>query len=283
MRFASVRRDGRETWGALIGADGFADLGARPGAAPTLRAAIEQGTLPDALPDATSPDCSVEEVEFLPVIGDPPQIFCVGLNYEKHRVETQRDVVEHPTIFVRLASSQQGHRGPLVKPAESSRFDYEGELAVVIGRGGRRIAADDVADHIVGYACYNDGSARDWQNHTSQWTPGKNFPATGAFGPYLVTPDEIEDLGAASLVTRVNGEERQRATIAQMTFPIPEIVAYLSTFTTLLPGTVICTGTPGGVGSRREPPTFLDDGDVVEVEIDGVGLLSNTVVAETLD
>jgi len=160
---------------------------------------------------------------------------------------------------------------------ESNKLDYEGELAVVIGQGGRRIPADKALDHVAGYSCYNDGSVRDWQAHTIQFSPGKNWPETGAFGPWLVTPDEFGPLGPQRLQTRLNGEVMQDAHLSDMIFPVPRLIEYISTFTPLNPGDVIVSGTPGGVGARRDPPVFMKEGDIVEVEIDGIGTLVNSI------
>lgn len=215
-----------------------------------------------------------------PVVADPARIVCVGLNYEEHRVEAGRPKTANPSVFLRLPSSQVGHMQPIVLPPEvPNGLDYEGEIAIVIGRGGRRIRADQAASHVFGYAPYNDASARDWQAHSSQWTAGKNFPATGAFGPFLVTADEIGDR-VLSLTTRLNGQVLQQADTSMMIFTIPELVAYISTFTALEAGDVIVTGTPGGVGFKRNPPVLMKDGDVVEVEVGGVGTLRNVVALE---
>jgi 2-keto-4-pentenoate hydratase/2-oxohepta-3-ene-1,7-dioic acid hydratase in catechol pathway len=280
MKLATVAVEGRPTWGVFTD-DGFVEVGAANSRFATLREFIEGGDVGELGGALDAAAVAVDALEFLPVIPDPRQIFCVGVNYDAHRRETGRDDTAFPTIFLRLPSSQVGHEQPLVKPRESVKLDYEGELAVVIGRGGRRIPAESAFDHVFGYSCYDDGSARDWQNHTTQWTPGKNFVGTGAFGPFVVTADEVPDILDSSLVTLVNGEERQRAKIADMTASIGEVIAYISTFTPLYPGDVICTGTPGGVGSRRTPPTFLVPGDTVEIRIDGVGVLRNTVADET--
>ena len=191
-----------------------------------------------------------------------------------------RAVAPAPTIFLRLPESQVGHDQPMLCPRESDQFDFEAEVAVVIGRAGRRIAEADAAAHVAGLSAYNDGSVRDWQAVAGQWAPGKNFPATGAFGPWLVTRDELPLDRPLSLVCRLNGQEMQRATTDLLIFPIARLLSYVSTFTTLEPGDVIVTGTPGGVGMRRDPPVWMRDGDVVEVELEGVGLLRNTVVKE---
>lgn len=283
MRFASYHHDGVDGFG-LIRDDGLVTLGTSRGARHrTLRDAIAAGTLDDLARGAAgvSPDARLEDVRLLPVIPHPDRIVCVGINYADHRSETKNVETEHPVIFTRFASSQTAHDAPLVMPRVSDRFDYEGELAVVIGRGGRYIAESDALSHVAGYACYNDGSVRDFQRHTHQYTPGKNFPETGAFGPWLVTADEIPDPQALTLETRVNGEVRQHASTADMIFPVRTVVAYVSQFLDLLPGDVIATGTPGGVGSRMDPPVWLKDGDVVEVEISKVGLLRNRVARES--
>ncbi|CAN0628314.1 acylpyruvate hydrolase [Burkholderia multivorans] len=225
-------------------------------------------------------DYPLSEVTLLPVIPNPGQIFCVGLNYAEHVKETNRETTEQPVIFMRLPASQVGHGQPMLRPPESVQFDYEGEIAVIIGRGGRRIAEADAWNHIAGYACYNDGSVRDWQRHTSQWGPGKNFYRTGAFGPWMVTSGEIEPNALMTLVTRLNGQEVQRATTQMLIHGIARQIAYLSTFTPLAAGDVIVTGTPGGVGAKRNPPLFMKAGDRVEVEVDRIGVLSNPVADE---
>jgi 2-keto-4-pentenoate hydratase/2-oxohepta-3-ene-1,7-dioic acid hydratase in catechol pathway len=219
-------------------------------------------------------------VTLLPPIPNPGKIFCIGHNYEEHRVETGRAKTEFPAVFLRFADSQVAHGQGVWIPAESTSIDFEGEMAVVIGRGGRRIPRNQALSHVAGYACYNDVSVRDWQKHTSQFAPGKNFPRTGAFGPWLVTADEIPDPQLLELTTRLNGEVMQHARTDQMIFQVGEIIEYCSTFTPLSPGDVIVSGTPGGVGARRTPPIFMKAGDVVEVEIGSIGTLRNSIVAE---
>jgi 2-keto-4-pentenoate hydratase/2-oxohepta-3-ene-1,7-dioic acid hydratase in catechol pathway len=216
----------------------------------------------------------------LPPIPNPGKIFCIGHNYEEHRQETGRPKTLHPSVFTRFADSQIANGAAAWIPAESTEIDYEGELAVVIGQGGRRIQATDAMTCVAGYSCYNDISVRDWQRHTTQFTPGKNFPHTGAFGPWLVTTEEISDPENLQLTTRLNGQVVQQATTAQLIFSIAELIEYCSTFTSLSPGDVIVTGTPGGVGFKREPQLFMREGDVVEVEIEKVGLLRNSLEAE---
>ena len=225
-------------------------------------------------------EISISEITFLPVIPDPEKIFCIGLNYQEHKKETGRPDVKNPTIFTRFANTQTGHLQPLVKPNFSDRFDYEGELAITIGKGGRYIKEKNALEHIAGYSCYNDGSVRDFQRHTSQFTPGKNFPATGPFGPYLVTPDEVGDYKKLPIETRLNGKIMQKAKLSDLIFPIPKLINYISTFTTLTTGDVIVTGTPGGVGDRREPPVYMKPGDVVEVDIGKVGILMNFITED---
>ena len=272
MRFASIVVKGAPRWGVIDG-----DEIALVDQWPTLIDAIAADAL-SAVTVADSRDrVSIADAVWLPVIPRPGKIICVGLNYENHRKETGRAIVGNPTIFTRFADSQTGHRTPIIAPPESIQLDYEGELAVVIGRAGRRIPAADALDYVAGYSCYNDGSIRDWQAHTIQFIPGKNWPETGAFGPWLVTPDEFGALGPQRLQTRLNGELMQSATLADMIFPVPKLIEYISTFTPLSPGDVIVSGTPGGVGVKRDPQVFMKPGDSVEVEIDGIGTLVNVI------
>jgi 2-keto-4-pentenoate hydratase/2-oxohepta-3-ene-1,7-dioic acid hydratase in catechol pathway len=224
---------------------------------------------------------ALHDVTLLPVIPNPGAIWCVGLNYRDHVAETKNAVAEKPVLFLRTAMSQAAHRQDIPRPAESTAFDYEGELAVIIGTPGRRIAEDAAWGHIAGYACYNDVSVRDWQRHSPQWGPGKNFWRTGAFGPWLVTADEIAPGASLTLITRVNGEELQKATTDMMIHTVPKLLAYLSILAPLQTGDVLVTGTPGGVGFARKPPLWLKPGDRVEVEISRVGLLENRVIDES--
>ena len=282
MRLVSfVGPDKRPGYGALRGADHVVDLTAFPGAG-SLRALLASGKLAEAAAfvAAASTTMALSALTLAPVIPDPDKIICVGLNYHDHVVETGRTVTEKPALFARFAGSQVGHLQPMVCPAASDQFDYEGELAVVIGRGGRHIAAADALAHVAGYACYNEGSVRDWQRHTSQFLAGKTFEGTGAFGPCLVTADEIPDPSSLTLETRLNGKIVQHTTIDLMITSVPDLIAYISTVLPLLPGDVIVSGTPGGVGSRRQPPLWLVPGDTVEVEISGIGILTNPVIAE---
>ena len=194
--------------------------------------------------------------------------------------ETKRPDSKYPTIFTRFADSQIGHNGIIYKPRVSDALDYEGEMAVIIGKGGREITKKAAMGHVAGYACYNDATVRDWQRHTSQFTPGKNYPSTGGFGPFMVTTDEVGDYKKLKIQTRLNGNVMQDAKLSQLIFPIPELINYISSFSPLSPGDVIVSGTPGGVGDRREPPVYMKDGDLIEIEITKLGVLKNRVVAE---
>jgi 2-keto-4-pentenoate hydratase/2-oxohepta-3-ene-1,7-dioic acid hydratase in catechol pathway len=215
----------------------------------------------------------------MPVIPNPEKIMCVGLNYLEHKKETGRPDVDNPTIFTRFADSQVAHLQPLIKPDNSDRFDYEAEMAIIIGKGGRFISEEDALNHIAGYSCYNDGSVRNYQRHTSQYTPGKTFPGTGGFGPYMVTPSEVGDYRELPIELRLNGNVMQKAKLSDLIFPIPRLISYVSEFTALSAGDVIVTGTPGGVGDKRNPPVYMVPGDVVEVDIGLLGVLKNPVVA----
>jgi len=278
MRLASFRTAQGASYGAVTN-QGIVDLGRRLGNRYSdLRALLERSGLEEARKAAgSSADYKESEVTWLPVIPNPGKIVCVGLNYEEHRQETGRDKTEQPALFLRLAESQVGHQQPILRPRESKNLDYEAEIALVIGRVGRRISQQDSWNHIAGYSCYNDGSVRDWQRHTIQWTAGKNFARTGGFGPWMVTADEIPAGTLLTLSCRLNGERMQHASTEQMIFKIPKLIEYISSFTTLAPGDVIVTGTPGGVGARRNPPVWMKPGDKVEVEIDKVGVLVNTI------
>ena len=229
-----------------------------------------------------TPDLTLANLHLLPVIPNPNKSICVGLNYHDHVKESGRDFTEKPALFLRVSSSQVGHGQDIVRPPESERLDYEGEIAIVIGEGGRRISQANAWQHIAGYTCYNDGSIRDWQNFTTQWTAGKNFWRTGGFGPWLVTADEIQPGQTMTLSTRLNGQELQRATTDMMIHSIPRQIEYISTFMPLEPGDVIVTGTPGGVGNKRTPQLFMKPGDVVEIEVDAVGILRNTICDELI-
>ena len=280
MGFLSFEWDGRQTYGVRQDEGSYLEAPAAFRAQfPDLKSVIAAGQLAGLKAAALAQGAVVPagQARLLPVIPNPGKIFCVGLNYKSHVAEMKRPDADHPAIFVRFADSLAAADAALQRPAFSDRFDYEGELAIVIGKGGRHISQADAFDHVAGYACFNDGTVRDWQRHTHQWTPGKNFPVTGAFGPCLVPADEVGDVNALTLQTRLNGQIVQQASLDDLIFTIPVIVEYLSRFTPLAAGDVIATGTPGGVGDKRNPPLYMQDGDLVEVEITGLGILRNTV------
>lgn len=279
MKLVSFLNQDQATYGAVIG-DDVLDLGPILGSqAADLKALIAKGLLGEAAQAAKShkPTLKFADLTLLPVIPNPNKIVCVGLNYGEHVRETGREITEKPALFLRVSESQVAHGQAIVRPPESFKLDYEGEIAVIIGKGGRRISEADSWSHIAGYSCYNDGSVRDWQVNTSQWTAGKNFYRTGGFGPWMVTADEIAPNQNMTLVTRLNGVELQRATTDMMIHSIPRQIAYISTFIPLEPGDVIVTGTPGGVGNKRTPQLFMKPGDVAEIDIDAIGILRNTV------
>ena len=280
MKLLSFSRNSKDkaTWGVATD-QGVVDCSSL---LPTLRAALEANGLDKvkAFVAGRAADAKLGEITFLPVIPDPGKIICVGLNYQDHVKETKRDNTENPALFIRFAESQVGHNQPILLPPESSHLDFECEIAVIIGKAGRRISEKDAWSHIAGYAPYNDGSIRDWQRHTIQWTAGKNFSKTGGFGPWMMTRDEIKDDEELSIETRLNGQVMQHATTKQMIFSIPVLIKYISTFTSLQPGDVIVTGTPGGVGARREPPLWMKAGDTVEIELGKVGVLVNSIAKE---
>lgn len=279
MKLASFTHAGQPSYG-LVQEGSYLQppaefLSRHPDLASVLRAQALDG-LAQALQQG-GVSIAAAQTRALPVIPAPGKIICVGLNYKTHVAETKRADSDYPSLFLRFNDSLAADGDEVLRPAFSERFDWEGELAFVIGKGGRHIAPEDAFEHIAGYACFNDVSVRDWQRHTHQFTPGKNFPGTAPFGPWLVTRDEIADVRSLSLQTRLNGSVVQQASLSDLIFDIPTIVAYVSRFTPLSPGDVIATGTPGGVGDRREPPLYMKHGDVVEVEITGLGVLRNRI------
>ncbi|MGC4079844.1 MAG: fumarylacetoacetate hydrolase family protein [Rubrivivax sp.] len=283
MKLLSFRNSrGKRSYGIRT-ERGIVDLGSRLGERfPSLRSllAVSGGVALARHHEASAPDYQEDEVSFLPVIEHPNKIFCVGMNYAAKRQEFN-ETNPAPTLFVRFPDSQTGHRCPVIKPAHSREFDYEGELAVIIGTGGRGIRREDALLHVAGYACYMDGSARDWQ-HT-WFTAGKNWRETGAFGPWMVTSDELPDPQQLQLRTFLNGQQVQDDSTANMIHPVAALIEYISTFSLLSPGDVIITGSPGGVGKKRVPPLFMKAGDTIEVEISGIGRLSNVIADEVLE
>ena len=279
MKLLSFVVNGRAGYG-LVNDQGIVDLGRRL-APQTLQDFLRLDEWADARAAALAAvDYSLDVIAFAPVIPNPHKIICIGLNYRDHAIEASRSVNDKPALFARYSNSQVGHLQPLIRPRVSDSFDYEGELAVVIGKAGRHIKRGDALSHVAGYSCYNDGSIRDWQRHTSQFTAGKTFDHSGAFGPWLVTADEIPDPSKLTLQTRLNGKTVQKTSTDLLVTDVAELIVYCSTIMTLLPGDVIVTGTPAGVGAVRSPPLFMKPGDTVEVEISGIGILRNPVRAE---
>lgn len=283
MKLMSFTHRGRASYGVVEG-DHVRDLGAVLGAnAPTLRAFLAGPGKKSAQPAmAQAPSLALTEIMFEPVIPDAGKVICIGINYASHIAETGRPVPEKPMIFIRYPDSQVGHNRPMLRPPESVMYDFEGELAVIMGETARRVPREQAYDYVAGYSCYNDGSIRDWQRHTTQFTPGKTFPGTGGFGPWMVTTDEIPDPTRLDIETRLNGQVMQKAPISDLVFDIPALISYCSTFTILNPGDVIITGTTGGVGAYRNPPVWLKPGDVVEVEVSRIGTLRNPIEDEQI-
>jgi 2-keto-4-pentenoate hydratase/2-oxohepta-3-ene-1,7-dioic acid hydratase in catechol pathway len=283
MKLISFLNNNHSSYGVVLG-DEVLDLTPILGSqAPDLKTLIAKnmlGAASEAL-KTHKPTLKLSALTLEPVIPNPGQIFCIGLNYGEHVRETGREVTETPVIFIRQPASQVAHGQDILRPAESHRLDYEAEIAIVIGKGGRRIKEADAWDHIAGYSCYNDGSVRDWQVATSQWTPGKNFYKTGGFGPWMVTSDEIKAGQVMRLQTILNGQVLQDTTTDKMIHSIPKQIAYISTFLPLSAGDVIVTGTPGGVGNKRNPQIFLKPGDVCEIVVDAIGTLRNGVKDES--
>ena len=283
MKLITYRRGGAVSFGAVTDDGGIVDLGRRlDGRFRSVREVLAAGALAEARRAAqgTAADFAVDETEFLPVVPDAGKIICVGLNYLPHILEGGREVPKFPTLFPRYAASLVGHGQPMVRPKVSEKYDFEGEFAFVIGQPARHASEAQALAYVAGYTCFNDGSVRDWQRHTGQFLPGKNFQSSGAMGPWLVTSDELSDPASMTLATRLNGEEMQRADTGDLVFDVPKLIRYISTFIELEPGDVVVTGTPGGVGVYRDPPVFMKAGDVVEVEVSGIGTLRNPIVDE---
>jgi 2-keto-4-pentenoate hydratase/2-oxohepta-3-ene-1,7-dioic acid hydratase in catechol pathway len=287
MKLASIQEGTTLTWGLVEALDQPPGAGVRlaPPALrerfPDLRSLLAAGIPADVHPAlSAAPLRNLAGLGFAPVIPNPSRIICVGINYLEHIHEMGRAKPDYPTLFTRFPDTLVGHGEAIVRPRISTQFDYEGELAIVIGKRARYVSADRALDHVAGYTCLLDGSIRDWQRHTTQFIPGKNFPATGGCGPWLVTTDEIPDPAALRLTTRVNGEVLQQAPVSDLCFGVPRIIEYCSSFCALNPGDIIATGTPSGVGFARTPPRWLKPGDTVEVEISGIGILRHQVVDE---
>ncbi len=287
MKLLSFILEGRETWGSVVG-DGVVDLGKVFPQYATLADYIGSG---DYLQAAThvkgrAEDVKLSTITYLPVIPRPEKIVCAVRNYMDHHKEVlaagmQRELSEMPPIFLRVWRSQTGHNQPIVNPTVSDSLDWEGELAVIIGKAGRNIPKERAYEHVAGYSCYNDASVREWQFHAKQIASGKNFEQTGGFGPWMVTADEIAPGRELKIEVRLNGKVEQSSHTGHMIFDIPTLINYASTIFTLVPGDVIATGTPAGVGWSRKPPLVMRAGDVVEVEIEAIGTLRNPITAQS--
>ena len=282
VKLVSYLHEGREAWGVVVG-DGVADLSTRT-AYPTLASFIGSADFArrNAIVAGLRPEVPLQGLEYLPVIPRSEKIVCAVRNYSDHHQEVisagmQREVSEFPPIFLRVWRSQLAHGRPILRPSVSEQLDWEGELAVIIGKAGRNISEAEAFQHVAGYSVYNDASIRDWQFHAKQIAAGKNFESTGGFGPWMATADEIAPGRSLKLETRLNGEVVQSGQTANMIFSIPRLIAYASCIFTLVPGDVIATGTPSGVGFLRKPPRYMRPGDVVEVEIEAIGTLVNPV------
>jgi 2-keto-4-pentenoate hydratase/2-oxohepta-3-ene-1,7-dioic acid hydratase in catechol pathway len=268
VKLASYIADGKPSYGVVIG-DGVVTMTSHP----SLREALEAGALDDMRKAAAgaSPDRMLSDIRFLPAIPNPHKILCAGVNYRSHAAEVGRELPKQPSMFIRFVDTLVGHDGEMVRPKLSDNFDYEGELTMVIGKGGRHIPIERALDHVAGYTIMVDGSVRDYQKFSV--TSGKNWPATGPLGPWIVTADEIPDPGRLTLTTRLNGQQVQHSGTDKLIYSCQQIVAFCSDFTELHPGDVIATGTPEGVGHSRKPPLWMKHGDVLEVEITGIGVL----------
>lgn len=287
MRFVSFERDGEARVGVRDGGD-IVDLSvAAPSLPQSLLGLLQAGGEALATAAAAAPGAggdarlAVDEATYLPLIPRPPKIICIGRNYAAHAKEGGAETPTYPEIFYRGATSLIAHNQPIVRPACSDKLDYEGELVAIIGTKARHVREADALPYIAGYSLFNDATLRDYQRKSSQWTIGKNFDGTGAFGPEFVSADELPD-GAHGLriQTRLNGTVMQDANTEDLVFPMTYLIAALSECMTLEPGDIIVTGTPSGVGYARKPPVFMKAGDVCEIEVDGVGTLRNSVVDE---
>ncbi len=280
VRALSFEVDGRASYGVLRddgvheATDEFLDQYA------DLKSVLADDTLQALAVNVRETVLRPVDFRYQPLIPNPDKVICVGVNYRPHVEEMGREIPARPVLFIRFPASLVGHQAPIVKTGVSEQYDFEGELAIVIGSRARHIAREQAFDCIAGYTCFMDGSVRDWQRHTPQFTPGKNFHQSGALGPLLVTRDEVPAPALLSLTTRVNGRVMQQGSLGELIFDIPALVEYCSTFAELLPGDIIATGTPGGVGAARNPPVWLRAGDVVEVDIGPVGCLQNRVCDE---
>ena len=280
MKLASYIADGKEVYGVVTG-DGVITMNERFGGhAASLREAIAGGLLPQIKEAAAhgQADRKLSEIKFLPVIPNPEKILCVGINYKSHAAEHGTEAPKLPNIFTKFVNTLVAHEGEMLRPKVSTSFDFEGELALVIGKGGRHIKAADALKHVAGYTCFCDGSVRDFTKYSL--VASKNFLASSPLGPWMVTADEIPDPTKLTLVTRLNGKEMQRSGTDMLIHSIPAIIEFCSVFTPLAPGDIIATGTPDGIGAKQNPPVWMKADDVLEIEISNIGTLRNTVADE---
>jgi len=279
MKLASCRVLGRKCYGMITDAGLQVPDEFFLNQYPDLKSMLAAGALNEFVA-ALGETLRLEKITFEPPILQPEKILAVGVNYMAHIKEMGREPPDYPVVFMRYPDSLVGHGAQLIRPRVSDQYDYEGELAVIIGKPARYVGKADALDYVAGYTCLNDGSVRDFQRHGSQFTPGKNFPCSGACGPWIVTADEIPDPSLLQLTTRLNDAVVQSAPVSDMRFSVQEIIAYCSTFTTLQPGDILTTGTPGGVGAGRSPQVWLKPGDHISVTIDKIGELKNEVIDE---
>ena len=283
MKFISYSHNGEHKFG-ILDSDLITDLTGKILGATSLKELIFKKGISEAkkYASANPGNLSVNDIEYLPLIPNPGKIICVGLNYSEHVKETNRTVEENPVIFHRFPESQTAHLQSIQRPIASDNLDFEGEMAVIMGEGGKHIKPEDALKHIVGYSCYNESTIRDWQRHTRQFGMGKNFEKTGSFGPHMVLAENISDYTKLTIKTRLNGNVMQEAKLSQLIFDIPTLISYVSKAIPWRAGDVLVTGTPGGVGFKRKPPVFMKEGDQVEVEISEIGILSNIIKDEKI-
>ena len=281
MKFVSFLLKGSPKFGVSDGKN-ITDLTNKISGSKTLKELISNNGITDAKKYAKENpgNININEIEFLPLIPNPGKIICVGLNYSDHVNEIGITLEKNPVIFLRVPQSQTAHKQIIQKPKVSNHLDYEGEMAVIMGNAGKHIEPKNALKHIVGYSCYNESTVRDWQQHTKQFTMGKNFEKTGSFGPYMVLAEEISDYKKLTIQTRLNDKLMQKASLSQLIFDIPTLISYISKAMPWQAGDVLVTGTPGGVGFKRNPPVYMKDGDKIEVEITDVGILTNTIKDE---
>ena len=283
MKFISFKHNDQNKFG-IINNNKITDLTGKVSNSNTLKDLISNQGIEEAKSYASNNPGNINDsdIEYLPLIPNPGKIICVGLNYSEHVKETNRTVEENPVIFHRFPESQTAHLQPIQRPVVSQSLDFEGEMAVIMGEGGKHIKPENALKHIIGFSCYNESTVREWQRHTRQFGMGKNFERTGSFGPHMVLAENISDYTKLSIQTRLNGKVMQSAKLSQLIFDIPSLISYVSKAIPWRAGDVLVTGTPGGVGFKRKPPIFMKEGDKVEVEISEIGILSNIIKDEKI-